>query len=299
MNNTQIQSFLVAAQTLSFTEAAELLYLSQQAVSRNIITLEKELHVTFFIRDNRKLRLTSAGEYFYSYFSNAQLDLLSTKDEVSNLYDRLSRSFGIGYSLWIDPMGKIDEGVSGFRKKYHDTSFMGRQYNNDELFAELTDGSLDVALMSEAQVSWINAFEKAPIANEDICLYAPPYVTGDTVDENLWNLPVLLNASWEWTHFEWQQMIVKEMTNLNVASNRIVTLPNMQSIFAELAIGDCVIISDNNFGHASGYKNMRRFHIDSSTKVICLWKKSNENPLISEFIRHMRAAMDYNDAQQN
>lgn len=299
MNNSQIESFLISAQTLSFTEAAERLYLTQQAVSRNIINLEKELGVTFFARDSRRLCLTPAGEYYYSFFMNANLDFKSVSSEVAEAYAHLSHKFSIDYSMWIDPLGQIDVGVSSFRAKFPKTRFSGRQYHNDELFSELSGGSLDVVLMSEAQISRLNQFEKSPIAYEDICLYAPAYVEGDSPEKKMWNLPILFNASWEWTYFEWQQMIVKEKHNLNIESDRIISLPNMQSIFAELAIGDCVIISDNNFGNASSYKNMRRFHIDSSSCVFCLWERCNENPLIGEFVSHMREAFGYTDAQQN
>lgn len=295
MNNMQIRSFIVSARTFSFTAAAERLYITQQAVSRNVKNLEKELGVTFFLREPGKLRLTAAGEYYYSYFVNADLDFNNLQAEVAELYERLPRSFSIGYSMWIDPLGKIDEGVSSFRAKFPDTAFTGRQYNNDVLFSELSGGALDVVIMSEAQISWVNEFEKAAVAYEDICLYAPSYAEGDKPDKNLWGLPILLNASWEWSYFEWSQMVIRDMGHLSIESDRIISLPNMQSMFAELAIGGCVVISDNNFGNASSYRNLRRFHIDSSSKVFCLWSGTNESPLIGEFVKHLRDTWGYEE----
>ncbi|MGI5936375.1 MAG: LysR family transcriptional regulator [Oscillospiraceae bacterium] len=295
MNKTQLQSFLVAAQTLSFTKAADRLFLTQQAVSRNIINLENELGVTLFARDVRRLRLTPEGEYYYSYFINVKKDFQSITDEINNLYIHLAKRLRIGFSMWIDPLGRINEGIELFRKKHPEVGISGRQYHNDKLFEELSSGNLDVLLMSEAQITWIHNFEKAAIAYEDICLYAPSYVEGDKPDKNLWGLPILLNSSWEWSYFEWRQIMFKEMESLNLQSNRIYSLPNMQSLFAELAIGDCVTLCDNNFGHAARYKNMRRFHIDFSSKVVCLWNNSNENSLIEDFISDMREAFGYRE----
>ncbi|MDR1766115.1 MAG: LysR family transcriptional regulator [Lachnospiraceae bacterium] len=297
MNSTQLRCFLTSANTLSFTEAADQLYLTQQAVSRNIINLERELGAVLFVRDTRSLRLTDAGAYYRSYFTNADYDFHSVCTEVEDMYSRLAERFRIGYSRWIDPLGQIDEGVASFRAGHPGTHFSGRQYHNDTLFSELSKGELDVVLMSEAQISWIREFERAPIAHEDICFYAPPYVEGDTPDPNLWGLPILLNAAWDWTYFEWRQMVLKEMDHLDVTSDRVVSLPNIQSIYAELTLGDCVVIIDDRFGNVSGFKNMRRFHIDSSTRVFALWDRQNETPLIGDFVKHLQGAFGYNAAK--
>ena len=44
----QIECFLEAAETLNFTEAASRLYISQQGLSRQIASLEKELELRLF-----------------------------------------------------------------------------------------------------------------------------------------------------------------------------------------------------------------------------------------------------------
>lgn len=63
MNISQIQSFVALAETGSFTEAAEQLYLSQSAISHALAALERELGVTLIER-NRKgvIALSEAGE---------------------------------------------------------------------------------------------------------------------------------------------------------------------------------------------------------------------------------------------
>ena len=49
----QIECFLEAARTLNFTEAANHLYISQQGLSRQIASLEKELELRLFDRTTR------------------------------------------------------------------------------------------------------------------------------------------------------------------------------------------------------------------------------------------------------
>lgn len=58
----QIECFLEAARTLNFTEAAGRLYISQQGLSRQISSLEKELEIRLFERTTREVKLTRAGE---------------------------------------------------------------------------------------------------------------------------------------------------------------------------------------------------------------------------------------------
>src|SRR5215472_13854793 len=57
-----IKGFEAAARHLSFTRAAEELFLTQSALSRQIQTLEEQLGVPLFERRHRALLLTDAGQ---------------------------------------------------------------------------------------------------------------------------------------------------------------------------------------------------------------------------------------------
>ena len=52
------------ADELNFARAAEKLHLSQPALSRSIQTLEEELGMLLFDRDNRNVAVTTAGAVF-------------------------------------------------------------------------------------------------------------------------------------------------------------------------------------------------------------------------------------------
>jgi DNA-binding transcriptional LysR family regulator len=57
----QLRAFVAVAQDLNFTRAAERLHLGQQAVSKSVRQLERELGVTLLERTTREVRLTPAG----------------------------------------------------------------------------------------------------------------------------------------------------------------------------------------------------------------------------------------------
>jgi DNA-binding transcriptional LysR family regulator len=60
-----LRGFRVAARHLSFTRAAQELFVTQPAISREIKTLESQLGQPLFRRVNRALQLTEAGQQLY------------------------------------------------------------------------------------------------------------------------------------------------------------------------------------------------------------------------------------------
>ena len=64
MELRQIRSFLSVAETLHFGRSAELIHISQPALSLQIRALEEEVGVRFFERNRRKTTLTAAGLAF-------------------------------------------------------------------------------------------------------------------------------------------------------------------------------------------------------------------------------------------
>lgn len=53
MTLTNIKYFITTAECLSFSKAAEQLFITQPALSRQIIAMEKELNVLLFIRHKK------------------------------------------------------------------------------------------------------------------------------------------------------------------------------------------------------------------------------------------------------
>lgn len=64
MNTQQLETFIQVAENLNFARAAEVLNMTQSAVSRQIHALEDELGAQLFLRTTRTVTLTSAGLSF-------------------------------------------------------------------------------------------------------------------------------------------------------------------------------------------------------------------------------------------
>jgi DNA-binding transcriptional LysR family regulator len=142
-----LRSFVVVAEQRSMTVAAQHLHVSQGAVSQQIRRLEEVLGGTLFVRDRRGIRLAPLGERL---FTKAQ-QMLALNQQIwadvkgSALEGRVR--LGVPYDLageWIAPILKAFVEANG----QVDLSLTCG--SSLELKAEVSKGSLDLAIIEEA-----------------------------------------------------------------------------------------------------------------------------------------------------
>jgi len=99
-----LRGFRAAARHLSFTRAAQELFVTQPAISREIKTLEEQLGQPLFRRVNRTLELTPAGEELYRITDEtlAQLDAVIDRIAGSGKTLAVTTTSGLA-SLWLAP----------------------------------------------------------------------------------------------------------------------------------------------------------------------------------------------------
>jgi len=77
-----LRAFVAVAEELHFTRAAARLFLAQQALSRDIRRLERELGAALFLRTTRQVTLTPSGERLLPYARG----VLAAHDELSTAF---------------------------------------------------------------------------------------------------------------------------------------------------------------------------------------------------------------------
>jgi LysR family transcriptional regulator, glycine cleavage system transcriptional activator len=101
-----LRGFEAAARHLSFTAAAQELFVTQSAVSRQVMALEDQLGVALFQRRHRAILLTEAGQLL---FRSAGLALRQIEDTVVKIREggaarSVTVSCTLGFaSLWLVP----------------------------------------------------------------------------------------------------------------------------------------------------------------------------------------------------
>ncbi len=135
-----LKGFEAAGRRLSFTRAAEELFLTQSALSRQIQALEEALGVALFERRHRALALTPAGAAFHREVV-AALNMLATAADAARGAARapgLTLSTTVSFaSLWIIPR------LSTFRARHPDVEVY---VSADDRLVDLARGDVDLAI---------------------------------------------------------------------------------------------------------------------------------------------------------
>jgi len=135
-----LRAFEAVARRLSFSAAAEELFLTQSAISRQIKALETELGAPLFNRGTRKVEITAAGEALRQAVLPALDGIDRTVRQIRVAQGRRQvnlSTFASFATLWLMPR------LAGFQQQHPDIDI--RISANDRR-AEMDDPELDLVL---------------------------------------------------------------------------------------------------------------------------------------------------------
>jgi DNA-binding transcriptional LysR family regulator len=146
MELRQIRSFLSIAETLHFGRTADLIHLSQPALSLQIRALEEEVGVKLLERDRRKTTLTAAGAAFRD---DATAALLRIEQAVRSARMAAAGKLGLLRIGFISTAGNemVPDIVRGFRESNPKVEFSLRNILTTEQIQMLDAGSIDVGFL--------------------------------------------------------------------------------------------------------------------------------------------------------
>ena len=131
MYNLQLETFIVVADLGSFNKAAEALYITPPAVTKQINLLEKDLEVQLFVRTHRGLILTEAGK---SLYKDAKYIIQYCKDSVERAKRAMEEKdnvIRIGTSP-MTPAAPVIQMWAKVRKDYPDIRLQMIPYMNSQ-----------------------------------------------------------------------------------------------------------------------------------------------------------------------
>ena len=97
MNRNQLKYFVAAAESRSFTKAAEQFYISQTAITQQIRLLEEALGCPLFDRSTRPVSLTPAGTIFLREAKGILERMSRAQERVHDASTGLSGTLRVGY----------------------------------------------------------------------------------------------------------------------------------------------------------------------------------------------------------
>ena len=170
MELNQLEYFTALAHIKNFTKAAKSLNVSQPALSRSIIRLEKDLNIKLFVRDSRKVDLTQYGQAFLTYAERILQELETARQDITNMAepDRgvVSLSFMHSLGAYLVP-----DLLKQFRKIYPKIQFRLSQNHSFLLSKQLVKGDSDLCLCSAPLnmdgIAWV------PLLKEELFVIVP------------------------------------------------------------------------------------------------------------------------------
>ena len=146
MDITKLRYFTTAAECGSFSETARRLYTSQPNISKQILSLEKELGVRLFYRDRNTLRLTGAGEYLYEQTKDmpAQFDRIFETARALGRGDRGAITVGVLAGQRLDR--RIIEKFKRFTERYPEIGYTLEQAGFSDLHAAISSFRFDIII---------------------------------------------------------------------------------------------------------------------------------------------------------
>lgn len=142
MELRHLRYFVAVAEEKSFNKAAERLFISQPPLSRQIKQLEEEIGVTLIDRENRPLRLTEAGHFFYEH----AIQILTKSDNLRAM-TRRKGDFDSTLSIGFVPSilyGILPKVIARFREVYPNIEIKLYELNSWQQTQALTEAKIDV-----------------------------------------------------------------------------------------------------------------------------------------------------------
>lgn len=151
--------FLAVAENLSFSKAAEALFISQPAVTKHIKELESKLNSTLFERKGNKVYLTKAGELAYIHLKQIKQQYHELEFELSRLNDTYKGALRIGASSTISQY-LIPSVLASFHQRFPQIKLDLFNGNSFEMEQKLLNQKIDLALVendsSQANIRYHN-----------------------------------------------------------------------------------------------------------------------------------------------
>lgn len=281
MTSLQVRYFLKVADCMSFSKAAEEMFVAQSSVSRQIQLLEKELGYQLFDRTRRHaISLTEAGMVFQDCFLQAQAGYERAHSTVSDMESShpLSLKVGVGQN-W-----NMTRVLCRFRDQVHLRYPQARLTFENlpflQLHRQLDAGHLDVIFCTKTSVLKFDDLEVYEIGQ----LEGRAYVLRGLLRPEHEELRI--------EDFDGQTLLMlpeeeapmsMQIVQLQFYAHQVRVfpqrMPNRDTIHQALLMGDGFSVFDE-FMWLADDPQLTWLRLEDMIPMCMVWKKSNRNPLI-------------------
>lgn len=284
MNENQIAFFLTVADCGSFTKTAELHFVTQPVVSKQIIALENELGFPLFLRTPKGAALTSSGKIMQKFFLESQKSYNAAICESKKMWSSENQSLHIAI-MENDCTDTIDQCITELRQVFCNANIVVHKRVGSVWPSEIIEGKYDIAITHYFDIFSSPSFKTILIQRDpEYIAYHVNHPLSQVQNLNLSDfssdtffLPFSSDvASLIMNHF--QKLCgsygLKELPF-------VLLMPNIGPVHQYIKDGRGVAICRkfSNYPEEEGFKSIK---LNSELKIVMVWRSENTNPLIQE-----------------
>jgi DNA-binding transcriptional LysR family regulator len=167
MDIDALRYFAAAAKEEHFGRAADVLSISQPALSRSIARLEEYYGIALFERDGRGIRITRSGRALLRRVERIIAELEDARREMHDLAEeRRSRPIALGFFATLG-VQVIPEVIKRFRETMPDAEFRLLQGPSPLLQQRLMSGEIDLCIsaprFTEVAIEWLPLWDEEQV----------------------------------------------------------------------------------------------------------------------------------------
>lgn len=144
MNFHELKNFLVLADLLHFGRASQVCNLSPSALTRSIQRSEESVGQALFLRDNRSVSLTPAGEILRNYAASALRDWDTLREQLSDDHT-VSGPLSI-YASVTAVYSLLPDLLETYRETYPDVQLELRTGSAEASIQQVINGEIDISV---------------------------------------------------------------------------------------------------------------------------------------------------------
>lgn len=284
MELRHIRYFVVLAEELNFSRAAEKLHISQPPLSRQIQELEEEIGTRLFTRTNRQVELTHAGKLFL----NKAYQILDQVEQAC-ISTRLSSTgregdFRIGFSSTVQD---LIPSLQKYREQFPKVGIILHQMASNEQIEALNEKKIDVGLVTipvnhtKMEVLPFKKVEFMVALPEKHPLVMKPSVyIRDLANETFIITPKSAGPLY-------YDMFMNAFENANFTPNITIQANNLQIVMALVAGGMGITLTPSPIHDANGIIKRKVEDIDLAIQSYIVWRKDNRSEILNNFLNFL------------
>ena len=290
-----ILCFLSVAKHLSFSKAAEEVFISRQAVSKKILSLEESLGVRLFERTTATIELTAEGKLYQDLFQKFAREFEMLSETIGNPGKSMVHLV-IGYELGLIVDKRIIEFIREYKRKKENVEFKIRRFEPHTIDGKLLNGQLDIAFTTIHKGSKIS-LEFPYIAIEQTEFVLATSIYHPKVNENtvVSDFDGEQAVYWNWNVEKSDDIICRKNYSSIWSDIGITVIPSVQctslsSAYTELLMGNAVLLCHSNSEFCT-FPDIITFPLPKKEIFGCVWRP-DAPPEIKEFAEALMAIFD-------